>query len=713
MKRVLLVLGLSFAAPAYALSEAEIARLQTLRDFSLDELQEVEVNLDDVFDMFDALVKARKVSIASGMKQDTASAPAVTTLITAQDIEAMGARTLDEALESVPGLHVGKRGIGYDYIYTLRGIHTNPSPEVLILVNGIPVKNTHDGRVDSAPVAVSMIQRIEVIRGPGSALYGADAFSGVINIITKQAQDIDGTELGAGFGADRERRVWLSHGQQYQDLELAFMLDWQRGDGHNAWVEEDAQTQLDRRFGAVYGAPPVSLAPGEMNASRDLRHARVELGGGHWRWRGSLIDSRDAGNGLGFAQALDPGGYTDAQNLRSDLNYYNAESVSDWVFKAQLSYQYAEVQARHTLFPAGAFAGSFPQGFLWNFALKSRQWRLENSALFSGWQGHKLRIGAGWQDSRLSDIGEQRNWAIDPLSGSPYPLAGMSDFSATNALFLTSDGRRNAFIYLQDTWEIDKNWTLTAGIRYDHFSDFGGTTNPRLALVWKTTPALTSKLLFGSAFRAPTLFETGFNNPLLGIGNPDLQAETINTAELAWDWFATPELHFTLNLFHYQIEDKIGFPGGQIQWANSGKWQGQGLEWEMRWKFSSRAALLLNYAYQNSEDENGTPVVDALRQSAYARLDWMFLPHWFLDLNARWVGDRPRAVNDNRAALEDYFITDVTLRRKDLKGQWNVAFGLRNLFDSDAREPTTVGIGVTHDLPLPGRTWFAELRYRF
>lgn len=365
------------------------------------------------------------------------------------------------------------------------------------------------------------------------------------------------------------------------------------------------------------------------------------------------------------------------------------------------------------MFPPGAFAGLFPNGFLWDVDFRSRKHFLHLDTTYHGWHNHSLRLGIGYQNSELDSIGEQRNWDIDLATGFPYPLGSMTDVSNSAGVFLSNNTRRNPYMYVQDTFSVANNWELTAGLRYDDFSDFGSTLNPRLALVWKTSDKLTSKLLYGSAFRAPTFSELGLNSPLLGLGNKDLQAETIDTYEIAWDYSASQNLHLALNLFMYQIEDKIGFPGGQIQYANYGEWQGRGIEIEARWKISNNAALLFNYAFQDGEDETGNEIADALRQSAYARIDWMFAPNWFLDLNTRWVADRPRASNDTRKAMDDYIVTDLTLRYKNLNHPWNVALGVRNLFDTDAREPTTVNIGVTNDLPLPATHYFAEVRYKF
>lgn len=565
------------------------------------------------------------------------------------------------------------------------------------------------GRSETRGLPLSMVQRIEVIRGPGSALYGADAFAGVINILTKTAADTLGTEIGARLGSFERREGWLNHGGEYGPLDVALLLAWNRGDGHEGWVVEDAQSQFDQRFGTN-----ASRAPGSLNAEHDWLHAHLNVGWGkHWRGRATARRSRGMGTGLGFGQALDPDGSADTEVYGLDVEYRDASFSPDWEVSARLDYHDFDTLGVYTLYPPGAFGGYFPTGFLWDAGLNGDQLRAEGGVLYRGWRGHTTRIGAGWHQSRLTDVIERRNWGVDPASGQPYPLGEMTTIGPDQGRYLPTANRRNRFVYLQDTWSLAPQWELTAGIRFDDFSDFGSTTNPRLALVWKTTANLTGKLLYGSAFRAPTLAELGFRNPLLGLGDPGLAAETVDTWELVWEWRARPDLHLALNLFHYQIEDKIGFPGGQIQYANYGEWDGQGMEFEARWKFFPRAALLFNVAFQDNEDETGHAVADALQQSAFLRLDWMFARHWFLDVNTRWIAGRPRAVNDTRADLADYHVTDLTIRRKHPNQPRNFALGIRNVLDRDAREPTTVNIGVTHDLPLPGREWFVEARYRF
>ena len=151
-----------------------------------DELGQDEFE-EDLLDLYGDEVT---ISIATGTEQPISQAPAVASVITAREIAAIGAHDIDEVLATVPGLHVSRSTLGYNPIYTFRGIYTATNPQVLMLVNGISINNLFVG--DRSQVwggfPVESISRIEVIRGPGSALYGADAFSGVINIVTKNAQ---------------------------------------------------------------------------------------------------------------------------------------------------------------------------------------------------------------------------------------------------------------------------------------------------------------------------------------------------------------------------------------------------------------------------------------------------------------------------------------------------------------------------------------------
>ena len=109
----------------------------------------------------------------------------------------------------------------------------------------------------------------------------------------------------------------------------------------------------------------------------------------------------------------------------------------------------------------------------------------------------------------------------------------------------------------QDEWQIADDWQLTAGVRYDDYSDFGGTVNPRVALVWDINEQITSKLLYGKAFRAPNFQEQRIQNNPVVLGNKNLNPETIHTYEWALDYRPFSSLRTAVNLYYYQINNLI------------------------------------------------------------------------------------------------------------------------------------------------------------
>ena len=155
--------------------------------------------MDDFFAMSPAELAATPVvTIATGTPKPIFQSAAVTSVITAEQIKSMGATELHEVLETVPGVHASLQENNYDYNYSMRGIRNTENSQVLMLLNGTRITTPFRGTLmTGTELPIEAIQQVEVIRGPGSALYGADAFAGVINIITKKAKDIDGRVWGS------------------------------------------------------------------------------------------------------------------------------------------------------------------------------------------------------------------------------------------------------------------------------------------------------------------------------------------------------------------------------------------------------------------------------------------------------------------------------------------------------------------------------------
>lgn len=646
------------------------------------------------------------ISIVTGSPQPISRAPAVATVITARDIVAMGVTDLGQVLESVPGLHVSMSNVAMQPIYEFRGIATKSNPEVLMLVNGIPITSVLWGNRGEVwgGMPLENVARIEVIRGPGSALYGADAFSGVINVITKTAADIYGAEYGLRGGSFNSRDVWAQYGGQMGAFDAAFYFGAGKTDGQKGIIQQDAQSTWDGIF-----ATNASLAPGPVNDQRKGIDARADLSREAWRLRAGY-QNREVGVGTGVAGSLDPNGRGHASRLNLDMSYDKSNWAQNWDVSGVAGYYDNKEKGdpAYTLFPAGAFGGAFPNGMIGNPAHSERHAHASASAFYTGFEHHRVRIGTGYRIEDMYEIQETKNYDANFA-----PLPGLVDASGNPALVYMIPHKRNvSYAFAQDEWNFAKDWALTAGVRHDRYSDFGGTTNPRLALVWDAAYNVVVKAMHGTAFRAPSFAELyAINNPV-ATGNANLNPETITTDELAFAWQTLPKLQNNLNFFRYRMRNII-LPITGSMYENAGDQVGRGMELESTLDAAKNVRLTANYSLQHSIDQaSGQDAGMAPHRRLFARVDWRFAPQWQVSTKANYVADRMREPGDTRAKIPDYTLVDLTLRRENFAGNWDMRAMATNLFDRDAREPTFQSVGMTSDLPLPGRAFYLEFQHK-
>ncbi|MFC5303221.1 TonB-dependent receptor plug domain-containing protein [Azospira restricta] len=655
------------------------------------------------------------VTIATGSRVPVHRAPAVATVITAEDIAAIGASDLDEVLETVPGLHVARSTQTNGPIYVIRGVHRDANPQVLMLENGIPLSSVFSGNRGNVwgGMPVDNIARIEVIRGPGSAAYGADAFAGVINIITKTAADIGGTEIGVRAGNFKTGDAWVLHGGKRGGLEVAAYFRAGTTDGQRRTVRADAQSGWDRTAGTS-----ASHAPGPIDVGRKAIDGQLDLAYDKWRFRVGYKERDNVGSGTGVASALDPTGSSYSQRITSDLTYLNKDFARHWEVTAQASFMHYKEFSDLTLFPAGfrftPVSPVFTDGMIGNPYKWERHGRFNASAFYTGIADHRIRLGAGTEKAEIYKTRESKNFNPDFSPIGTGSVADVTDVSDT-APFLRPHSRIVRYAFVQDEWSFAKDWTLTAGLRHDRYDDFGGTTNPRLALAWEAAYNLTAKVLYGTAFRAPSFTEKfNINNPVQ-IGNPNLKPERMKTLEAAVSWLPTERMQLSVNVFHYEMRDIIQLVG--TTYNNTGEQKGRGLEFEAAWDATKNLRLAGNYSLQRSTDEaSGEDAGLAPRHRVYLRADWRFTPGWQANAQVNWVADRKRAAGDTRPEIDDYATVDLTVRTLRGRDKWDIAVSVRNLFNADAREPSPWGmpfVALPYDFPLPGRTFLAQAGYRF
>ncbi len=699
---------------------------------------QAQEQIEDFFAMSPAELAEISVTIASGTARPAFRSAAVTTVITAEQITTMGATDLHEVLQTVPGLHASIQGVTNDYTYTMRGVANNTGNEVLFMLNGSRYSTPYKGSpMTGMELPVEAIQRIEVIRGPGSALYGADAFAGVINIITKKAGDIDGAVIGGRGGSSDNRSIWGQYGDRWLGWDVAASLQYNNnGVDNNRIITADAQTALDNVLGTQ-----VSLAPGAMQTQGERWNAHLNLQRKYWDLGFWAFNETNQGLRSGAGGSLDNKGLLNGENYLADVRFSTEDSIENWELSAHIGYLSTDINAEIYNFPAGALLpistnGNlamtafptglvlFPEGMRTNIGISTKVPRIQLSSIYKGFENHLIRLIAGYRYEQVSSS-ESRNYGVGVLDGAalaPPPTINMAgslvDVTGTALTFLPDKSRDIWSLVLQDEWQLADNWQLTAGVRYDQYSDFGSTFNPRVALVWDVNEHLTSKLLYGQAFRAPSFLEQFQQNSQLFIGNPNLKPEKIDTTELVFDYRPVRTLRTTVNLYYYEITNLISNEASftdifSIQNVKNSKGQrGYGTELEWEWQFYENWNFRGNYAWQYSRNlELKRRVSIVPEQKIYSAIAWAFLPQWQVQTQLKWMGRRLSFLGDTRQPLKDYETVDVTLNGKKLFGFIDVTASARNLFDSKGKEAAV--IVYPDNLPIPGRSFYVELSTHF
>jgi len=690
-----------------------------------------ESSVDDLMQL--SLQELGEINIATGSPKAVFLAPAIASVITKEEIGAMGATTLDEILETVPGIHVSPSfSVGpLKSNYSIRGILTDNNPHVLVLINGTPLRGLWEGnRDDRFILPVSMISRVEVIRGPGSAIHGADAFAGTINVITKNGEEIDGAQTGVRVGSFDTYDAWFQFGKKMNnwDVFAGFETLLNKTD-ENRVIDSDLQTVFDGTFGTS-----ASHAPQALNDDR--KHYSYVFGAKNDNWTARFTGLKiwDAGVGVGQALALDPHSYHASNRYIGELLYANDDFHVDWDFNVNVTFSYLNEDNNFVLFPAGTtlpigsngnisfanFVGitNFSDGYIGNSDETNKISTIETIALYKGISKHKIRFSVGYQRQRYESTSTQ-NFGFGIIDGTQAVVDGsLVDLMGNKVKIIgPNKTRKIQYLSIQDEWSMSRYWELTAGIRFDNYSDFGKTTNPRAALVWQTHSKLTSKLLYGRAFRAPSIFELFSENNPVAQGNKDLDPEIIDTIEIALDFRPVAGLRFISNIFVYEIEGLIDYvdndPTGASKTAqNASDQKGHGVEFEVSWRINNQLKIKGNSAWYKAVDKDTDVVVpNSPRTQVYGNIHWKFLPDYSLDTQWFWIGYRARAVDDTRSVIDDYHLANVTLSKKNILKHVDLSFAVRNIFDADIREPGSASI--PNDYPMNGRSFWGEIKVRF
>ncbi len=590
------------------------------------------------------------VVTATRSAAETLNVPASVTVVGPRELEERNPLRLGDALSDVPGLYIRGAAMGTNFpgsgqaVLSLRGVPR--TPRTLVMIDGQPVNNALTGGIDVAAIPLASVERVEVVRGPYSALYGGSAMGGVINFITA-APDDPLTEVRLGAGTFRQRGASIVHRKRYESgLGVSMSVAYRESDG-----DPDSDSVVKQQFQPRPGttAPPATPVTGVVPTRDPDGSARYQVGtAGARPWyqdnaQLSLYFSPAAATdlvaGLGWGEYSV--GYSRPRSFLRD-------AAGNAVFAGQVSFDDAGVARQLSLGQTDWFTPT-PAGE------RDRRAFVRAAHRFDGGSRLQAQIGVLRHDFFFSQAGagaqyasgpgvltEQPNRRIDgelslrtPMSANWALVGGismnhskldrsdslLSDWRDSDSVRaqLSGDGGRasNVAAFLQSEHDLAPGWSLYVGGRYDRFETQGYAIqnsptlveqrfdersfdqfSPKLAIVWQARPALALRASYGRGFRPPALFDLYGSSvvragPLLleTLAAPDLVPERVSAFELGADLSLGGQRRASVTVYRQRLEDLIyrrTLPGStptlrRLQNENVAGADVDGIESSLRW----------------------------------------------------------------------------------------------------------------------------------
>ncbi len=618
------------------------------------------------------------VFAASKYDQPLAEAPADVTVITRAEIQRYGWRTLADVLRGVRSFLVTN-----DHNYSYAGVRGfartgDYNARILLLVDG---HRTNDTIYDQAmlgtegPVDLDLVERIEIVRGAGSSLYGSNAFFGVIDLITRRGRDVGGVEVSGLAGTQASYAGRLTAGDRLAGgAEYLASLTAGRSDGMHGF-----EIPLVRRSGAQADTED---ADQWVQALGQVRLDDFTLTGVFSR-RNKQIPTAPFNSLYGTT-----GNETTDTRSWIEGKYHGAVGSGNMRARAALDDYRYEGDLVHEVYPRIVNQD------------RSRATWWSGEVTYTQALRHDLTLVAGAEAQ--SDISNRQE------SGDRTFEGGVD--SSYTRFFLGTDTTRYWAVFAQAEWQIAEQWDATLGLRHDHYSTFGGVTDPRLALIYRPADTLTLKALYGQAFRAPNDYELYYNDG--GISqqaNPRLSPERIRTSELLAEWRFAPQWRGVGAFYFNRITDLITTVDdpatGLLVNVNSDSQIGRGLEGEIEGRTPFGLEVFAAVTTQLGEVAVATPRTQVKARLAQALFD----DRASIAVETIFQTSR-RTLLDTTIPRQT--LTNLVATMANLWGGLRVTAAVTNLFDETLADPG----GPEHApdrIPQPGRGFWLKLEYAF
>ncbi|MDH2917995.1 MAG: TonB-dependent receptor [Sideroxydans sp.] len=649
------------------------------------------VQAQDLADFSLAQLLDTKVSSAAKYEQATRDAPAAVQVISAAEIASHGWTSLAQALNSLVGMY-GDNDRVYDY-QGARGllIAGDYNTRFLLLIDGQRNNDNVYGQAllgSEGWLDMSVIERVEYIPGPDSALYGSNAMLGTINVITKRATRTPQRQIGAQVSSGGLAGVTVLGAHQHGETGLLLQYSQVQQAGRDVSYQ-NPQNLLVRKDGTVAAN---GVAHG-LDFSNN-RHALVRLDHDEWSlkliaheraitpssapWMTVFDDPslqvRDGGQQLSLSQQ---------RELSPNSNFYAAMSYTAFHYRTRLPYF------------------SQPVGYYQAYDDTQGQVLHGETTLQLQAGNHHLLTGIELSQDLLAR--QHLSFSVNPS------LLG------TREVNINPLSRRSA-AFIQDEWQLQPAVALNLGVRGDAASHEQPSVSPRLGLVWQIAPAWTSKVLIGRAYRSPSAYEKLFGDGVNVLANPALKAETLDTKEVVFAWRTSRAQHWQMSLFDNHLQhaiQQVDVNGlGQLQFQNIAAAHRQGLE--LVWQMQASDEAHWSASLAQNRTPNATGGTDNMpRHVAKAGYTQTLFNAATLNSELQFISPRHYQWRATTQQLPSSTLLNATLTLpnlgwRGLQGQLRID----NLLNRAAAQPASAEM-LTPNIPHTLRTFSLKLDYAF
>lgn len=644
---------------------------------------------------------------AGGYEQSVKDAPASISVITAAEIAKKSYTDVTDVLKNIPGVHI--QGGGVEQSVMIRGMGADYT---LFLVDGRPQQDNQafglNGTQAGTPInflpPLDSIERIEVVRGPASSLYGSDAIGGVVNIITKKVAN----EFGGSVTTE------YIHPGAGNDVTNA---GWQTSLALNLPIKKDVLSlQLT---GALRNQKEADFVGGSDSAAADPKFKRENLGAK----LGFKLDAQNTFT-LGGGRSTQERWHHPGKSLAIDDEASYSKSVrdnffvthegryQDMLWETYIHYDTSENPTR-----VNATTGN---GIDFDTLTANTQ-----ATFFLG--KHTVTAGANYKHEELQD-------------GSTNGLNLPGIVVPTDVVTME---RKQKAVFVEDNWQLTDDLALLLSGRYDHSDTYGGKFSPKVYSVYSLTPRLALKGGMTTGYKTPSLRSaaTDFGSTSMGgviIGNPDLKPETTRNFEIGLNYGNRQTgVSGSLTAYKSRFKDKLlrtgricaqnvacewggvtypAHPFGYTTMTNVDSAELQGVEWTLDWKIDRDLTWRHSYTYAESEQTSGAnagkPLNDIPEHMFNVSLDWRATAQWNLWTQLNYRGKTSgRTTNASGSSTNDvrypaYTFLDLGAVY-DISKDVKLRFGVYNV----SNKTVTPEDGFAY--VLDGRRYSVALNLRF